>query len=287
MLGDQLPGALLNHPALAQDERDGAEIPGPQQVGNEVLEDRDQLAADGPVGLQLQEVEQHRQDIAPQVPRILALDFLVEVLDLLVVEEVEGRVEIIDRDHSLALGRCFFLDLAPDGRGIGAAAFAFTAAATPWDRRALAPLDRHRVLARQLAERVVDELEVLRPQQRQQVVGRVGLEVLCLMQHGEEPDDLEVLDTRLERERAYPVLVQRPRDALVALRLTVDDVVLPPHLCLPDVEDQVVGGLPNLAECAADVIDGALVHGVVRQVQLRSPHPLADDLHQLLDLRGR
>jgi len=107
------------------------------------------------------------------------------------------------------------------------------------------------------------------------------------MQHPEEPDDLDVFHAGLERERPHAVLVQRPGDALVALRLGVHGVIFPPHFRLTDVEDQVVGSLPDLPEGRADVVDGALVDGIIRKVQLRGPHPLADDLHQLLDLRGR
>src|SRR2546422_11132102 len=115
------------------------------------------------------------------------------------------------------------------------------------------------IFARQLAEGVVDELEVLRPEQREQIVGGIGLEVLRLMQHREEPHNLEVLDPRLERQGTHAVLVQGPGDALVALRLDVDGVVLPPHLRLADIEVQVIGGLPDLPEGASDDVDGALI----------------------------
>src|SRR5213075_1966363 len=103
MLRNQLARALLDDLALSQDERDGAEVPRAEQVGNEVLENRDQLAADGAVGLQLEQVEQHREHVAPQVLGVFPLDFLVEILDLLVIEEVEGGVEVVDRYQAFAL----------------------------------------------------------------------------------------------------------------------------------------------------------------------------------------
>src|SRR5204862_7852238 len=53
VLGNELAGALENDLALPQDERDRAEIPRTQQVGDEVLDDREQLGADRAVGLQL------------------------------------------------------------------------------------------------------------------------------------------------------------------------------------------------------------------------------------------
>ncbi len=107
------------------------------------------------------------------------------------------------------------------------------------------------------------------------------------MQYREEAHDLQFLDARLERERANAVFEERPRDALVALVLAVDDVILPADLRLADVENQIVGGLPDLAERGANVVDGTLIDGIVREVELSRPHPLADDLHQLLDLRRR
>src|SRR5207244_9877727 len=110
----------------------------------------------------------------------------------------------------------------------------------------LARVDGDRVLARQLAERVADELEVLRPEQRDQVVGSFRLEVLRLLQHAEEADDLPVFDARLERQRADAVLVQRPCDALAMGALAVDDHVLPAQLGLVDVEHQPVRDLPDL-----------------------------------------
>src|SRR5216110_2313180 len=134
-----------------------------------------------------------------------------------------------------------------------------------------ASCDRDRVLAGELAERVADELKVLRPEQRQEVVGRVGLEVARPLQHAQEAHDLGLLDARLERERADAVLVERPGDALGALLLVVDDVVFPAQLGLADIEHQIVGRLPDLAKRRPDVVDGALVHRIVRQVELGGP----------------
>src|SRR5439155_8637748 len=92
-------------------------------------------------------------------------------------------------------------------------------------RDGLARFDRRRVLTDELAERVANELKVLRPEQREQVVGGIGLEIARALQHAQEVHDLRFLDAGLERERADAVLVERPGDALAALLLIVDDVV--------------------------------------------------------------
>ena len=107
------------------------------------------------------------------------------------------------------------------------------------------------------------------------------------MEHPQESDDLLVLHARLEQERADAVLVQRPGDALVLLLLVVDDGAFPAQVRLTHVEVQIVGGLPDVAERAADVLDRALVDRIVGEVELRRPHALAEERHQLLDLRRR
>ena len=123
----------------------------------------------------------------------------MEILDLLVVQEVKRRVEVVDRHQAFALGRCLFFYLAAHGGRIGGAGVAAgRAAATDHRRRLLRALDRDRVLAGELAEGVGDELEILGPEQRQEIVGRVRLEVLRLLQHGEKAHDLRVLDARFE-----------------------------------------------------------------------------------------
>src|SRR5204863_4175968 len=203
MFRDQLAGPLQDDLALAQDERHRAEIAGAQQIRYEVLDDRDQLGAYRAVRLQLEQIEQHREHVAAQVLGVLALDLFMEILDLLVVQEVERRVEIFDRDEALTLGRRFLFDVPPHGRRIGGAAFPLRRSAGADQRRALfGALDRHGILGGQLAEGVGDELKIFRPQERQQIVGRVGLEILRLLQHAEEAHDLRILDAGLERERA-------------------------------------------------------------------------------------
>src|SRR5438105_4105132 len=171
MLRDDLARALQDGPRFAENVGDGAEVAGAQQIGDEVLDDRNQLGADRPVCLQLEQVEEHREDVATQVLGVLAIDILLEVLDLAVFQEIESGIEVVDRYQALALGRSLLLHAVLDLRGRRR-------------RDRLALLDRDRVLRGELAERVRHELEVLRPQQREQVVRGVGLEVACLVPRG-------------------------------------------------------------------------------------------------------
>src|SRR6266566_4655730 len=56
---------------------------------------------------------------------------------------------------------------------------------------------------------------------------------------------------------------------------------------LAHVEHEIVGRLPDLAERRPDVVDGALIHRIVRQVELGGPDPLRQDQQQLFDLLRR
>src|ERR1041384_5572530 len=105
MLWGELAGALQDDLAFAQDQRDRAEVPSAQQIRDEVFDDRDELGADRPRSLELEQVEQHREDVAAQVLGVFALDLFVQILDFLVVEEVERGVEVVDRHEAFALRR--------------------------------------------------------------------------------------------------------------------------------------------------------------------------------------
>src|SRR5256714_11265368 len=113
VLRNQLAGALENGLTLPQDEGDRAKIARAQKVRDEVFENRDELGTNGAVRLQLEQIEQHREHIAAQVLGVFALAFLMQVTDFIVVEEIEGRVEAIDRDQALALRWRSFFDLPP------------------------------------------------------------------------------------------------------------------------------------------------------------------------------
>src|SRR5207249_39374 len=93
MLGDELARALQNGTRLTENECDGAEVGGAEQIRDEVLDDRDQLGPDGAVGLQFEQIEQHREDVAAQVLRVLPLHVLLEVCDLVVFQKVERSEE--------------------------------------------------------------------------------------------------------------------------------------------------------------------------------------------------
>src|SRR5438128_2624598 len=164
MLGDEIARALQNGTRLTENECDGAEVGGAEQIRDEVLDDRDQLGSDGAVGLQLEQIEQHREDVAAQVLRVLPLDVLLEVCDLGVLQKVERGVEVIDRDQALALGRRLRLHRGAHG-------------ARRRRRDGLARFDRRRVLTDELAERVADERTLPRPEQPGQAIRGTGLAI--------------------------------------------------------------------------------------------------------------
>jgi hypothetical protein len=131
-----------------------------------------------------------------------------------------------------------------------------------------------------------EQLKVLLPEQRQQIVGGFGLSIRAV-QHLHEPHDLGLLDAGAQRDRANAVLEQRPGNALVLLVVTVDDAPFPAQLGLGHVQDEILGDFPDLAAGDSHVLDRPLVHGVVWEVQLDRPERLAHEREHLFDLRQR
>jgi len=86
------------------------------------------------------------QHVAAQVLPYSPLDFLVEILDFLVVEEVQRRVEIVDGDEPFAFRRSLLLHLAAH-RGGSVLAPSPPGVARPRDRGRpfFRALDRDRV----------------------------------------------------------------------------------------------------------------------------------------------
>src|SRR2546430_2384868 len=58
------------------------------------IQDQDQLAPQRGVGLQLQQVEQHRQHVVPQLLLLLALRRALDALDVLAIPEVHRRISV-------------------------------------------------------------------------------------------------------------------------------------------------------------------------------------------------
>src|ERR1700674_3023696 len=113
------------------------------------------------------------------------------------------------------------------------------------------------------SEVVVNELEVLLPQERHQIVARFRREETGFVQQLEELDQLVVLGTLADREHPHPVLVEHPGQAFGLVDLAVDDVLFPAQLGLAHVEHQLVDAVPDRAERGFHVLRGALVNRIV------------------------
>ena len=194
--------------ALAQHGGRGAEIARVEKVGEQRLEDAEDLGPDRRLALDLEQVEQHVERGGAHVALVLLLHRRRHLVDLGFVEEVERRVELLEVHHALGPGRRLLGDL-----GCGAARPPRSSCAT---RGVGAGLLRQpgAGVAEELDELVLDELELLLPEQGEQVVARVGREEPRAVDRLQEAGQLLDLGAAADRERAHPVLEQPPGDAV-------------------------------------------------------------------------
>jgi len=129
-----------------------------------------------------------------------------------------------------------------------------------------------------------DPDEFLLPQERHQIVARFGREEPGPVHGLQEPDQLILLRSLLDREHPHPVLEQRPGKRVRLVQLLVDDLLLPHDLGLGDGKHQLVARRPDGAERAAHILDRALVDRIVGEIHLKGAERLDHRLQQLGDL---
>ena len=198
--GEQRRRAFREHAGLPQHAGARPELSRVQHAGEERLEDPENLLPDVALGLGLEQVVEGGQGGFAQVAGVLQRHFPREILDLGVVEEVQRGVELVDVDHALGPRRRVDRGAALPGRG-GVLALLDGFALGPGQAGRLRGLLRgaagqvhadfrgvagaRRVLGvgrdlggavvlQEFGEAAVDVLEVLRPEQREEVVGGVG-----------------------------------------------------------------------------------------------------------------
>jgi hypothetical protein len=130
-------------------------------------------------------------------------------------------------------------------------------------------------------------LEILFPQQGQQVVGRVAGQHPGPAHHLEEAHQLVVLHPGPDGEVTHPVLVEHPGEAVVLAGLVVHHLVFPGDVGLDDGQDQLGGGGPDRPEGLPNGLFRPLVDRIVGEVHLERPETLHNGPYQLLHLRGR
>jgi hypothetical protein len=119
------------------------------------------------------------------------------------------------------------------------------------------------------------------PQERGQIVARVGRQKPCLVDDAEEKRELLFLGTPFERECPHSVLEEAPGQAICLVGLAVYDLVFPHELGLQDPELDLVNLSPDGRTSGLDVLDGALIDRVVGQVHLEGAERLYHHRQQL------
>ena len=144
---------------------------------------------------------------------------------------------------------------------------------------------RHRRAAtlagEEIDEAILDEFELVLPQEGRQVVAGVGRQKPRPVDRGQEEWQLLLLGTPADGHGPHAVLEQTPAQTLVLVGLPVDDLVFPGELRLGDVQHQLLGSRPDRSTRCLDVLNRALMDGVVRQVDLERPKRLDHCRHQL------
>ena len=165
--GRQAGRALREHAALAENGGRRPEIARVEKIGEQRLERAEDLAAGGLVGLGLEEVEQDVERGHAHVPAVLVLDRRGDLVDLLLLEEVERGVELLQVDDALRPRRRLLGGRRPAIARGGLRLLAARGVAAGLLGQAGPGV------AEELDEIVLDELELLLPEQGQQVVARV------------------------------------------------------------------------------------------------------------------
>ncbi len=145
---------------------------------------------------------------------------------------------------------------------------------------------RTAALAEELDEVVLDQLELLLPEQGQQIVTGIRGEIAGLIDRLEESGQLLVLGAPMDRERPHPVLEQSPRETLALVELVVDDLLLPHEVGLHHVEHQLVHRAQMGRNAIAQVLRRALVDRIVREVHVEGAKRFRQAVDQLRDLGG-
>ncbi len=209
---------------------------------------------------------------------VFAFDLLLEVADLLVVQEVERRVELLHPDDPG--GSLFLLSVCPDGLlqtlrllRLHCRFFFFRCHRGPHRARTqvrvrIRPGYGFHVVQRELNDDIADQLKILCPQQSQEVVRCFRRERACLVNHIEEPNDLVILGAGRHCDPPHAVLVEYPRNAVGLVRLRQHYVVVPREVRFGYLQLELGAFLPDGLGRPTDVLDRTLVDRIVREVQL-------------------
>src|SRR5207249_966838 len=112
-------------------------------------------------------------------------------------------------------------------------------------------------------EVVANELELLLPQQRKQIIPSVRLEIPRAVDGLQQPGDLLLLHAAPERERPHAILEQSPSEALALGELLIDHLVFPKEVGLRHREYQLVSRRPDALKGGLKTLGRPLVHRIV------------------------
>ena len=260
-----------DQPQFAKNARHGAEAADYKLRRQDLFQQGDRFTTYRRLPLRLEHVEQGVDRSLPDVAVVFLVQFAPDQPDFRFIEEIRRRVEFIKIDDAVAAAARIRRPRwrATPRRDFLARVDAATSAVRGAEIARRAVLDELDAVAKHLDEGVRNQHELLLPQQRQQVVGRVRRQHPRLIDHPQEADDLLRFDAGDERESPQSILVQLPRQSFGLVRLPEDRGLLPGDLLFLNVEHQSPGHVPDRCKGFGDLLERALVDRVVRQVHLQ------------------
>src|SRR5450759_582548 len=266
--------AVRGYSCFAQEVCGVSILRGGEENEEEIVEQSADLLAHCRVLLALECVQERCDYGRPQIGGKFPLDLALQIFDFAVVEEIEGRVELVhvgDRGLSrfetrLSLRRRenLFLLLRP-----------------------LQGFDAGAAILREIDVSVLQRHELALPHQREEVVV-----VICrlsnALQEVEEHAKLFLLEPLEHLQLANAIFVEEPRDVVAGPLLLVENhAAFPLEACLDHLQVDLVGVHPERGERFPDSFERARVHRIVRQIELMRANGLDEGLEQVGDVDNR
>ena len=275
-------GALENDGCFRDEICNGVEVPGVEQIGEEVAENRNDLRASPGFRLCLEDIVQHREHVFIEVLLIFSPDLILQVVDLLSVEEVERRLEVRHVDGSLGPRGGTFAVSALFGKILLDRSSNLLGFRSGGQIERRGGLDGFDATLLRLCHFVANAPEVRRPEQRAEVVLVFVREGPGLLNDAQEGDDLLRLHPRGEGNPPDSVPEQGPRKALRFIPDRKHDLRLPFQAGLGNAKRKEREFLPHVGEPFLKRLDRLLTDRVVGKVHGQRAQALLPRLKESL-----
>ena len=252
MLRRKLGCSLRRRQHLTQQVSDAAKVSCCEKVDERCIEYLENLQANFRLRLLLENVEQRRRHPRAEIVRVLPTDLAMQILDLVLIEEIQRRVEVRHVDDRGRVG-CRAVRRLLDLLGVDLPRLARVRNRRGW-------------IHSQILVAIARVGEIGFPEHCEEVVF-IGRCLTSPLENPKKRDDFLVLEAFEELQLANPILEAEPGEAVRALaRLREYDVVVPQDFRLGERERQLIDVRPDCGESAAERVERAFIDRIVREV---------------------